>query len=135
MTTPHRPAAQDDNTARSRWLSVIVGIGAAAVISLVGPVYGAPVLICAVALAFLTLSRFVFGSETVPAWDALLIAAGLSWFGLLPFAPIVHAGGRDPTPSEWVTWVGIGAAPLVLGLLLSPIAGIKRGLSRDIDRR
>jgi hypothetical protein len=104
---------------------MLVGLGAAVVIGLVGLVYGGLVVICATPLIFLTLSRALTGRTIDPAWTWLLTAFGVSWFALLPVAPFVQvsiSNSPDNASSIWVFSAVIGLAPILLAAALVALA-------------
>jgi hypothetical protein len=106
---------------KPRAASVLVGVGDAVVIGLVGPVYGGLVVICATPLIFLTLSRALTGRTIDPAWVWLLIAFGVAWFALLPVAPFVQrsiSNIPENADSIWAFSAFIGLVPLLLSVVL-----------------
>jgi hypothetical protein len=105
---------------RSRTVSVVVGLAAAVVVGLIGPIYAALILICATPLIFLTLSRAVTGRTIDPAWPWLLIAFGVAWFVLLPVAPIVQGATSSVPDGPWAVWAVIGGFSLIgLGAIVA----------------
>jgi hypothetical protein len=121
---------------RPRAVSVLVGVGAAVVIGLVGLYYGGLVVICATPLIFLTLSRALTGRTIEPAWTWLLIAFGLAWFALLPVAPFVQrsiSNVPENASSIWVFSVLIGLVPLLLSVVLVALSRYRaRGPARHV---
>jgi 1-acyl-sn-glycerol-3-phosphate acyltransferase len=110
---------------RSRTVSVLVGLGAAVVMGLVGPLYGSLVVICATPLIFLTLSRALTGRTIDPTWTWVLIAFGAGWFALLPVAPFIQ-GSISNIPenasSIWVASAVIGLVPVLVAAGLVALA-------------
>jgi hypothetical protein len=110
---------------RSRAVSVLVGLGAAVVIALVGPLYGGLVVTCATPLVFLTLSRALIGRTIDPTWTWMLIAFGLGWFALLPVAPFIQgsvSNSPENASSIWVASAVIGLVPMLLAAGLVALA-------------
>jgi hypothetical protein len=99
-------------------MSITVGISAAVLVGLVGPLWGGLVVVLATPVVFLTVSRALFHAETAPEWDLLLVSGGLAWIAFLPFAPVVY-GDRVLGTDEWLWLLGLGAAPLVAGLIIA----------------
>ena len=98
-------------------ISILFGMASALTVAVIGPIYAAPLLLCALPITFVTASRLVLGSPTKPHWAAMLIAFGLAWLLLFPVAPIVHPGSdRDigPTPM----WLALGIVPLLAGIFM-----------------
>lgn len=119
---------------RPEWTSIAVGAGAAAVVALVGPLYGGLVVVLAVPVVFLTLSRLLFGSETRPLWGTLLIAAGVAWFILLAVSPFAR-NALDAHPESRLWLLLIGVMPVAVGAAITVRARRLSLASRDIGRR
>lgn len=119
---------------RPEWTSIAAGAGAAGVFALVGPLYGGLVVVLAVPVVFLTLSRMLFGSETGPVWGTLLIAAGVAWFMLLAVSPFAR-NALDAHPESWLWLLLVGAVPLAAGASMMVRARRLSLASRDIGRR
>lgn len=101
-----------------RTISIAFGLAGAGVVALVGPVYGGLVLILAVPVVFLTLSRAITGATLQPDFAFLLASFGLAWLLVLPFAPITRNSGEPAPPDVWILEVGVGVAPLLMAVLL-----------------
>lgn len=123
---------------RSRAVSALVGLGAAVVFALVGPMYGGLVSILAIPLIFLTLSRTLTGRTIDPTWTWLLTAFGVGWFALLPVAPFVQvsiSNVPENASSIWVASAVIGSVPILIAAGLIARAGLRASRARDIPRR
>lgn len=106
---------------RSDVLSILFGLGGALVVAFIGPVYAAPLLIVAVPVLFLTISRAVTGSPIQPDLAWLLLAFAIAWLVVLPIAPIapiVRSSGGAPADA-WIYWIGLGIIPLLLAISIA----------------
>lgn len=111
---------------RRRGLSIAFGLAAAVIVSNIGPIYAVPLLIVALPVVFLTLSRAVMGAAIEPDFEWLLAAFGVAWLVLLPFAPIVRS-----SPEAMPIWVAIGVVPA----LLAAVSAVGRRMARSHDAR
>ena len=93
--------------------SVAFGLAAALVVATIGPVYATPLLIVALPVVFLTVSRVATGATTQPDFEWLLFAFGVSWLIALPFAPTVRNG-----PAAMPYWLALGLAPVLVAVVL-----------------
>lgn len=103
---------------RSRRASLAFGVLSALLVAVIGPLYAAPLLICALPVAFLTIPRIFFATTNRPDWGPMLIAFGVSWLVLLPVAPVVRPAGIENDGTVWAMWIGVGALPILVGALL-----------------
>ena len=109
-------------------LSIAFGLAAALVVAGIGPLYAAPLLIIAVPVVFLTISRAATGSTIEPDFEWLLFAFGVAWLLVFLISPVVRN-----SPEAWSFWVALGVIPLLLAMALA----VRRRLfdPRDIAER
>ena len=109
-------------------LSIAFGLGASLIVAGIGPFYATPLLIVALPVVFLTISRAATGSTTEPDFEWLLFAFAVTWLVLWPVAPIIRN-----SPEAWPLWAALGVIPLLGAIALL----VRRRLfaSRDIARR
>lgn len=109
-------------------VSIAFGVTAALVVARIGPVYATPLLIVALPVLFLTISRAATGSTIRPDFVWVLIAFAVAWLVLWPIAPIIRN-----SPEEWPVWAALGVIPLLGAIVLS----VRRWLSvsRDVGAR
>jgi hypothetical protein len=110
---------------RATLVSIAFGVAAAVVVARIGPFYATPLLIVALPVVFLTISRAATGSMIPPAVDWLLLAFAAAWLVLWPVAPIIHS-----SPEGWPVWAALGVIPLLGGIALS--VRRRRFAARDI---
>ena len=113
---------------RRRLASIAFGLVAALIVTRIGPVYATPLLIVALPVVFLTVSRAATGATMQPDFEWLLFAFGGAWLLLLPFAPIVRT-----TPEAMPYWLALGLAPMLLAIALA--LGRRLAMSRAMQRR
>ena len=118
----------DRHAKRGTVVSIAFGVVAALVVARIGPVYATPLLIVALPVVFLTISRAATGSTTQPGFTWLLFAFAVTWLGLWPVAPIIRN-----SPDAWPVWGAVGVLPLLGAVVLL----VRRRLfaSRDIRAR
>ena len=109
-------------------VSIAFGLGAALLVAGIGPFYATPLLIVALPVAFLTISRAATGSTIDPDFEWLLFAFSVTWLVLLPVAPVVHNA-----PEAWPVWTAIGVIPLLVAISL--LGRRRLSASRDIGQR
>ena len=96
---------------QNRVLSAAFGLVAAFVVAMIGPVYATPLLIVALPVVFLTVSRAVTGTTLQPDFAWLLGAFGLMWLVVLLLAPIVRN-----SPEAMPYWIALGVIPILLAI-------------------
>ena len=98
---------------RAAALSIAFGVGAALVVAGIGPIYATPLLIVALPVVFLTVSRAATGSTIKPDVEWVLFAFGLAWLVVSPVAPVTRNA-----PEAWAVWSALGVIPLLLAIVL-----------------
>lgn len=113
---------------RATLVSIAFGVAAALVVARIGPLYATPLLIVALPVVFLTISRAATGSAIQPDFEWLLFAFAVTWLVVWPVAPIIRN-----SPEAWPVWAALGVVPLLAALTLL----VRRRLfaARDIAAR
>jgi len=95
-------------TERRRIVSVLYGVGSAVIVGLIGPLYGALILILSFPL--------VFRRAANASVEWLLTAFAVSWVAVLAARPpLIDNAPADVSP----LWIGTGVVPLVIAALLA----------------
>jgi hypothetical protein len=94
-------------------VSIAFGVAAALVVARIGPFYATPLLIVALPVVFLTISRAATGSTIQPDFEWLLFAFAGTWLVLWPVAPITRN-----SPDAWPVWAAVGVIPLLGAIAL-----------------
>ena len=105
-------------------LSIAFGVVAALIVAGIGPFYAVPLLIVALPVVFLTMSRATTGSTIAPDFGWVLVAFGVAWLLIFLLSPIVQN-----SPEAHSFWVGLGVVPVVLAMALA----IRRRLNETRD--